>query len=610
MPEAGVNVKNRIEVLGWFSHSGAFFCALLLCGGLVLTQAFIGGRVLLFLFPGLILIAVAALVGATLKTTHKAHPDIWCLGATGIFCGYILVRAIASPSYFARPDLFSVTGALLIYGLTAAVITSSSTRSTIIGALLGFALLHVLIGFIQFNRGDNYMLIPFLQRADYGQRASGFYVCPNHLAGLLEVLGIFGISFVCWSRWPVWAKLLLAYATAVSYVGLALTGSRGGYLSMLASLAVFAALSLLVLHAAHRRHWWKYAAAGGVGIALLLTTGGVLLQRSTFLSERAGNIVDTQNMRVELWRAALHQWRLQPIFGTGSGTYRFYGRQFREKEVQSDPVDVHNDYLHLLSEYGVIGALGFLFFFGAHARKGYQNVRHSIRAIASGGRRPFSNRLAISLGALSAIAAYVVHSIFDFNLHVPANAALMAFVFALVANPESAHRSHTSRAMPFAASRLTLAFLGLVLLIQCVRLFPGEYYAECARVALRDEDPAASIKFAHKALEYEQLNPEPLFYLGRAIIALTHRSEQPVDRATAYQPAATAFEKAQQLAPMDGTYTLSLAFTYDEMGRFAEAESAYAIARSQDPNSEAVAQLYRAHLRTQEKATADNHSSL
>ena len=330
-----------------------------------------------FFFPAWRLIGIAALIGAAIFARSRTRPDFYCFCATGIFCAYLLVRALASPTYFARPDLFSIVGALLVYTLTATVITSTSIRSAIIAGLLGFALLHVLIGFIQFNRGDNFMLFSFLQRADYAQRASGFYVCPNHLAGLLEVLGIFGISFVCWSRWPMWGKLLIAYATAVCYVGLALTGSRGGYLSAIASILAFGGLSLVTIRAAHRRGWWKYGAAGLGAIALLLVTGGLLIRQSNFLSKRAGNIVDTKNMRVELWRAALQQWRLQPIVGTGSGTYRFYGRQFREKDMQNDPIDVHNDYLHLLCEYGIVGAVAFLFFFGAHLRQGFRTVRHS-----------------------------------------------------------------------------------------------------------------------------------------------------------------------------------------------------------------------------------------
>src|SRR5205809_665038 len=88
--------------------------------------------------------------------------------------------------------------------------------------LAAAALLTVLVGAIQFRDGNNFMPIEFLQRVDYGRRASGFYVCPNHLAGALEVLGIFGMSIVCWSRFPVWGKLLIGYASGICYVGVLL----------------------------------------------------------------------------------------------------------------------------------------------------------------------------------------------------------------------------------------------------------------------------------------------------------------------------------------------------------------------------------------------------
>src|SRR5205085_3031161 len=129
----------------------------------------------------------------------------------------------------------------------ASVFTEAKRRLLVLCVLLTLAIVHVGIGAIQFRDGENFMLIPFLQRFDYGRRASGFYVCPNHLAGLLEVLGVFGLSIVCWSRWPKIAKLLIGYVVAVCYVGVVLTGSRGGYLSTGTSLIVFALLSLLTL---------------------------------------------------------------------------------------------------------------------------------------------------------------------------------------------------------------------------------------------------------------------------------------------------------------------------------------------------------------------------
>src|SRR6202008_2517167 len=135
--------------------------------------------------------------------------------------------------------------ALLVYFFTACIFTEAKRRIWFICFLILLAMVHVGIGALQFRDGNNFMLIPFLQRFDYGRRASGFYVCPNHLAGALEVLGIFGTSLVCWSRFPTWSKLLIGYATAVCYAGVLLTGSRGGYASTIASLFVFAVLSLI-----------------------------------------------------------------------------------------------------------------------------------------------------------------------------------------------------------------------------------------------------------------------------------------------------------------------------------------------------------------------------
>ena len=93
----------------------------------------------------------------------------------------------------------------------------------------------------------------------------------DHLAGLLEIVGIFGLSISLWSRWPAWAKLMTGYATLVCYIGVILSGSRGGYLATVFSLVVFAILSLRIMRAAGSALSIRLAAA----CALIgeLTTG-------------------------------------------------------------------------------------------------------------------------------------------------------------------------------------------------------------------------------------------------------------------------------------------------------------------------------------------------
>ncbi|HEX8680493.1 MAG TPA: O-antigen ligase family protein [Chthoniobacterales bacterium] len=582
---------------------------LVFASGLALLQVLIGGRGLLFPLPGYALLCIAALLAVWMVGRSRTPADSFCLYATAIFCGYVGLRAIVSPGYFARADVLSVAGALVVYGITTTVLTSSKARLAAVLTLLGVALVHVLIGAVQFSRGDNFMLIPFLQRADYGQRASGFYVCPNHLAGLLEVVGIFGIALTCWGRLPVWAKLLIGYVTGLCYAGLALTGSRGGYLSVLGSFVAFAIVSVIILRAAYPGRWLKFSAFGAGALVAVALFGTLLIQGSTFLSSRAGSIADRKNVRMDLWQASIHQWHLQPIFGTGAGTYRFYGRQFRTEQMQNDPVDVHNDYLHLLCEYGLFGVAAFLVFFSAHARQGWACVSRQMTSAQRGGGL-LSNRRALCIGALAAIAAYVVHSGFDFNLHVPANAMLLAFVFGLIAHPTESHRPETSRDVLGHYPLWATAGVAAILLVLCVRFFPAEYYMERARAALRDEDPGASILYANKALQYDRRNPELYFYLGRALMASSRGVDAADDRVQRAEGAVDAFHRAHSLAPLDSGYALSLAFAYDELARFEDAERMYAVARARDPRSQAVSQLYQAHLESREKSASGPAGSL
>ena len=59
------------------------------------------------------------------------------------------------------------------------------------------------------------------------------------------------------------------------YLGLILTGSRGGYLSTIFSLAVFAVLSLAVLRRASGNLFWKIGGAGIVVAIILEPVGRV-----------------------------------------------------------------------------------------------------------------------------------------------------------------------------------------------------------------------------------------------------------------------------------------------------------------------------------------------
>ena len=573
---------------------------LLLFLALAAIQILIGGTRMAFSLPAYALVGVAGLGAIFSWRRSRPAPSQLCLAGAAIFLGYIVARALLSPvPYIARSDVYSVLGGLVVYFFVACVLTSARQRIWLIVLLLALAIGHVLVGALQFRDGTNFMPISWLQRYDYERRASGFYGCPNHLAGLLEVLGIMGLSMVCWSRWPLWGKLLVGYAVGICYVGLILTGSRGGYLSTVASLFVFSVLSLLILRRAEGRFFWMVGGLGAVAAVVMGLVVVFYVSKSDFLRERAQNTFETSNMRLELWKSALEQWKLQPIAGTGSATYLYYGRFFRSETMQRDPVYVHNDYLQLLAEYGLLGVAGFGLFLAVHLRHGLRNFsRLGPKRVAASHRLP-SNALALNVGALAAVSSYLVHSIFDFNLHIPANVLLLALVFAILANDGVVREREPLVTSQQKLWRLAPAVLGLVLLVQCVRLLPGEYFSERARLAVREQRAGRGLLYAREGLRYDPANPDLHYHLAAARLQFADAVGDPDAAASFRRAAITALERARALAPREQIYGLELATALDSMDRFEEATQVLEELRRLDPKSDSLRRYYEGHLKLQ-----------
>ncbi|MEA3187072.1 MAG: hypothetical protein QOD99_902, partial [Chthoniobacter sp.] len=498
--------------------------------------------------------------------------------------------------YLARPDFIILAGSLIVYLTVALFLPRAMWRLSIFWGLLLFGAAHVVVGIIQFKRGDQFMLLPWIHRTDTLWRASGFYISPNHFAGLMEVLALLTISVACWGSFRVATKVLLVYAACFFLLGIAISGSRGGYLSFAFGLGVFAILSAAALRRVDRKRFLPKALAGLAILGMAAVLAAVLLLQSSTLKHRVREINDPENMRFLLWRAAIEEFHIEPWVGTGSGTYLYYGRIFRDPRVQNDPIYVHNDYLHLLAEYGSAGAVLFAIFFGAHVVAGVKNVTALAHRRADEGEAP-ANQLALQIGAMSAIGAYALHSIVDFNLHIPANAFLMAWVFGMVANPSLGLglKGAFSKTLS-GVSRLLLAGLSVGGLAYGLPKLPGEWFAEKARAALRDYQLADVRTFAGKAMQYEKANPDLCYYYGEATREMAEQQMLPPETR---QEAVEMFKKGLALFPHDVRSILKLAQTYDEMREFDLAEEQLDTAVEFDGNNSLVAAYYGMHYQLQ-----------
>ena len=128
-------------------------------------------------------------------------------------------------------------------------------------------------------------------------------------------------------------------------------------------------------------------------------------------------------VRRDLWIAAEQMWRDHFWWGVGPAHYDYRFREYRPESIQLSPDRAHNDYLNLLADWGVVGGiivLAGMVVFGAGLRKTWKYVRPAENDFGRG----MSNRFAFFLGASTGLLALAVHSVVDFNLHIPANAIL------------------------------------------------------------------------------------------------------------------------------------------------------------------------------------------
>jgi len=119
----------------------------------------------------------------------------------------------------------------------------------------------------------------------------------------------------------------------------------------------------------------------------------------------------------------LRMVRDRPIAGWGLGLFPIIYPQYRSFSTDLFVNQAHNDYLQALVETGIPGFACVLWFIGNLYHSGIRNLRAQSSMAA-----------APVLGPLVGCTGILVHSLSDFNLHIPANAALFFVLCGMVSN--------------------------------------------------------------------------------------------------------------------------------------------------------------------------------
>jgi O-antigen ligase len=421
--------------------------------------------------------------------------------------------------------------------------------------------------------------------AMYSGRGTGTYISPDNLACFLAMILPLALAYLLAGRIPPMMRIVLGYTALVILGGIAVTFSRGGWMACVVTL-----LALLGIFIGNRHHRLPalvlavvLLGGGGIFFAKYLAHTGSYMQRVGRVLDNQSAAVDHLDMRRDLWIVAIQMWHDNFWWGAGPAHFNYRYPAYRPPRIQMQPNRAHNDYLNLLADWGTTGGiitLAGIAVFGAGLWRTRNHVRRMEKEFTSG----HSNRFAFFIGAVAGLLALAVHSVVDFNLHIPANAILGVTLLALL-----------SSNLRFATETYWFNLRLPLKLLATLAIIAGIYY-----LSVQEFCRGRETLWLTRAGQSQSFSPERATALEKAFAADPQNFQTAYDIGECYrtqsfdggqnyeslaQTAMGWFSRGMKLNPYDGYNYLSYGMCLDWLERHDEAESYFNRADALDPNN-------------------------
>ena len=276
----------------------------------------------------------------------------------------------------------------------------------------------------------------------------------------------------------VWAILVSLFI----WLGLLFTGSRAALTSSVIGLSVFILLRILTKKTSTEKRRLVFATLGIVFIALLTQISlainanehkGGTFSRFVIQEEKDPSNSVSRNVRLLFAGVGLEMFSNNYLVGVGADNFGLEFNKYRAvfsanpankstANLQEEllPQRAHNEYVQILAELGIVGAIIVLLLFWGIAKLGFSEIK----------RNNLSRANILTHSAIAGIVAFLVSSLFSsFSFRLMQNGLVFFFLLAILLRDCAFEKNREKQNNLLIAPRLKLAFVSIAL-IGCLSL--------------------------------------------------------------------------------------------------------------------------------------------
>lgn len=366
----------------------------------------------------LTLLGLSVFLFAIASYRESRSPSIILLLCVMGIAGYFLARG-----YGVGPLAFFVSDGVLILCAASTFLIgqmiSQRNMIVLIGALIVLGFGNVLWGFAENSFAGSTGNSPI----------TGMFGHYNVFVAFTNVIFYGALSFALLGLRALRWRVFFGVIAALCLVAIFSAGSRGGWIAFLVGGGVFSSLYLVHLNRINSR-WF-----GPMLIALIVViVGGGVTVKSKLDNIKEGRSGAGASGLADDGRVVFQQWGInfflkEPIVGNGPRSFEYLTiKNWKLDELPRhfpDPDFVHNEFIQLLCDYGIIGFMMIIAVLFVCGVKGVSSF------LLQSEHEEESKRLLMIFG-LASITCLLAQSLFSFLFHFPALIALLGLIFSIL----------------------------------------------------------------------------------------------------------------------------------------------------------------------------------